>query len=171
MRPALKWYYSFRLLGACAQKIHRSTKKTQQKGKTGKADQALAYIQQLYRIEQSVKDQKADEKYQARQQQSKVILDKLKHWLDKSLSQVLPKTALGKALYYLDSQWPRLISYVQRGDYPIDNNAAENAIRPFVIGRKNWLFSASQHGATATTAWMQEVEQRRSGCRVQTYTV
>lgn len=124
--------------------------KTQPKGKTGKADQALAYIQQLYRVEQSIKDQNADEKYQARQQQSKAILDKLKHWLDKSLSQVPPKTALGKALYYLDSQWPRLISYVQCGDYPIDNNAAENAIRPFVIGRKNWLFSASQHGATAS---------------------
>lgn len=124
--------------------------KTQPKGKTGKADQALAYIQQLYRVEQSIKDQTADEKYQARQLQSQAILDKLKHWLDKSLSQVPPKTALGKALYYLDSQWPRLINYVQRGDYPIDNNAAENAIRPFVIGRKNWLFSASQHGAISS---------------------
>jgi transposase len=122
----------------------------QPKGKTGKADQALAYIQQLYRIEQSISDKTADDKYQAREQQSQVILDKLKHWLDKSLSQVPPKTALGKALYYLDSQWPRLINYVQCGDYPIDNNAAENAIRPFVIGRKNWLFSASQYGATAS---------------------
>ena len=124
--------------------------KVQPKGKTGKADQALAYIQQLYRVEQSISDKTADEKYQARQQQSQPILDKLKHWLDKSLSQVPPKTALGKALYYLDSQWPRLINYVLHGDYPIDNNAAENAIRPFVIGRKNWLFSASQHGATAS---------------------
>ena len=120
------------------------------KGKTGKADQALAYIQQLYRVEQSISDKTTDEKYQARQQQSQAILDKLKHWLDKSLSQIPPKTALGKALYYLDSQWARLINYVQHGDYPIDNNAAENAIRPFVIGRKNWLFSASQHGATAS---------------------
>lgn len=124
--------------------------KAQPKGKTGKADQALAYIQQLYRIEQFIKDKTADEKYQARQRQSQPILDKLKHWLDKSLTQVPPKTAFGKALYYLDSQWPRLINYVQCGDYPIDNNAAENAIRPFVIGRKNWLFSASQHGATAS---------------------
>jgi transposase len=124
--------------------------KTQPKGKTGKADQAIAYIQQLYRIEQSISDKTSDEKYQARQQQSQPILDKLKHWLDKSLSQVPPKTALGKALYYLDSQWLRLINYMQSGDYPIDNNAAENAIRPFVIGRKNWLFSASQHGATAS---------------------
>ncbi len=124
--------------------------KAQPKGKTGKADQALAYIQQLYRVEQSISDKTSDEKYQARQQQSKAILDKLKSWLDKSLSQVPPKTALGKALYYLDSQWLRLINYMQSGDYPIDNNAAENSIRPFVIGRKNWLFSASQHGATSS---------------------
>jgi transposase len=124
--------------------------KTQPKGKAGKVDQALAYIQQLYRVEQSISDKTSDEKYQARQQQSQVILNKLKQWLDKSLSQVPPKTALGKALYYLDSQWLRLINYMQFGDYPIDNNAAENAIRPFVIGRKNWLFSASQQGATAS---------------------
>lgn len=124
--------------------------KAQLKGKTGKADQALAYIQQLYRVEQSINDKTTDEKYQARQQQSQAILDKLKHWLDKSLPQVPPKTALGKALYYLASQWPRLINYIQSGDYPIDNNAAENAIRPFVIGRKNWLFSASQQGATSS---------------------
>lgn len=124
--------------------------KTQLKGKTGKADQALAYIQQLYRVEQSINDKTTDEKRQARQQQSQAILDKLKHWLDKSLSQVPPKTALGKALYYLNAQWPRLINYIQSGDYPIDNNAAENAIRPFVIGRKNWLFSASQQGAASS---------------------
>ena len=132
------------------------------KGKTGKADQALAYIQQLYRVEQSIKDQTADEKYQARQQQSQAILDKLKHWLDKSLSQVPPKTALGKALYYLDSQWLRLINYVQCGDYPIDNNAAENAIRPFVIGRKNWLFSASQQGATSSANLYSLIETAKS---------
>jgi transposase len=137
------------VVGARAPKIYRSSAGSSQ-GKNGQADQALAYIQQLYRVEQSSKDKAANEKYQARQQQSQAILDKLKHWLDKSLPLVPPKTALGKALYYLDSQWLRLINYMQSGDYPIDNNAAENAIRPFVIGRKNWLFSASQQGATSS---------------------
>ncbi len=136
--------------------------KTQPKGKTGKADQALAYIQQLYRVEQSIKDQTASEKYQARQQQSKPILDKLKSWLDKSLSPIPPKTSLGKALYYLDSQWQRLINYTQSGDYPIDNNTAENAIRPFVIGRKNWLFSASQHGATSSASLYSLIETAKA---------
>ena len=140
------------------------------KGKTGKADQGLAFIQSLYRIEQTLKNKAIEEKCIARQQQSQLILDRLKAWLEKSLPLSPPQSPIGKALYYLHNQWPHLINYVCDGDYPIDNNAAENAIRPFVIGLKNWLFSASQNGATATTAWMQEVEQRRSGCRARIYT-
>jgi transposase len=130
-----------------AQQAHRGAGRP--KGKTGKADQALAYIQQLYRIEQNIKEKTAEEKLIERRQ-SQLTLDKLKQWLDKSLLQAPPKTALGKALHYLHTQWPRLIHYVANGHYPIDNNAAENAIRPFVIGRKNWLFSTSQQGATSS---------------------
>lgn len=122
----------------------------QAKNKTGKADQALAWIQQLYRIEQEIKTQTAEEKLIARQQQSQPIIDKLKLWLAKSLPHVPPQTAIGKALHYLQHQWPRLIGYLDNGAYPIDNNPAENAIRPFVIGRKNWLFCASQAGANAS---------------------
>jgi len=122
----------------------------QAKGKTGKADQALAYIQKLYIIEKHSKDKPPDERYQIRQQQAKPIIDKLHEWLTKQLPRTPPKTAIGKALSYLNKQWPRLIGYLDNEDYPIDNNRAENAIRPFVIGRKNWLFSASQQGANAS---------------------
>jgi transposase len=125
-------------------------KKLQPKGKSGKADQAIAFIQKLYRIEQQIKDQPLDERDRIRQCQAKPIIDKIKRWLEKSLPHVPPKTALGKALHYLHQQWPRLIGYVENGAYPIDNNPAENAIRPFVIGRKNWLFSNSQAGAKAS---------------------
>ena len=124
--------------------------KMQPKGKTGKADQALVYIQQLYRIESDIKEKNSFEKFTARQQQSKAIIDKLKIWLDKSIAYSPPESAIGKALFYLHEQWPGLIRYLDSGDYPIDNNAAENAIRPFVVGRKNWLFSASQKGATSS---------------------
>ena len=124
--------------------------KIQPKNKTGKSDQALAYIQQLYRIESDIKEKTSSEKFTARQQQSKPIIDKLKIWLDKSITHSPPESAIGKALFYLHQQWPRLIRYLDSGDYPIDNNAAENAIRPFVVGRKNWLFSASQKGATSS---------------------
>ena len=110
----------------------------------------MAWIQQLYRIEQDIKILTVDQKFTARAQQAQPILDKLKIWLETSLLHAPPKTAIGKALHYLHTQWPRLIRYLEHGEYPIDNNPAENAIRPFVIGRKNWLFSASQQGATAS---------------------
>lgn len=70
--------------------------------------------------------------------------------MDISLTIVPPKVALGKALNYLNSQWSRLIRYLDDGHYPIDNNAAERAIRPFTIGRKNWLFSKSQAGSKSS---------------------
>ncbi|RDH44598.1 hypothetical protein B9G39_14790 [Zooshikella ganghwensis] len=77
-------------------------------------------------------------------------MDKLKSWLNKTLQHTPPKMALGKAAHYLHNQWERLVGYLDDGTYPIDNNPAENAIRPFVIGRKNWLFANSQSGAKAS---------------------
>lgn len=124
--------------------------KIQGKQKTGRVDQALAQIQKLYRVEQLIKDKPPDERYQMRQAQARPVIDELKQWLDKSLGQVPPKSAMGKALGYLHNQWESLIRYLDDGHYPIDNNRAENAIRPYVIGRKNWLFSTSQGGAKAS---------------------
>ncbi len=71
-------------------------------------------------------------------------------WLEKTQPQITAQNALGKALNYLASNWSRLVRYVEGGHLPIDNNAAERAIRPFVIGRKNWLFSDTPKGATAS---------------------
>jgi transposase len=122
----------------------------QAKGKTGKADQALSFIQKRYNIEKMAKDSTADQRLEIRQSQAKPIIDKLKKWLDKTRANTPPKNALGKAVQYLANQWSRLIGYLEDGEYPIDNNRAENSIRPFVIGRKNWLFSHSQKGAMAS---------------------
>lgn len=124
--------------------------KAQAKNKTGKADQALAFIQTLYRIEQLAKEKPAEERHAIRQTQARPIIDKIRQWMEKSVPHIPPQTVLGKALFYLQHQWPHLVRYLEHGQYPIDNNAAENAIRPFVVGRKNWLFSASQNGATAS---------------------
>ncbi len=124
--------------------------KLQPKGKTGKADQAIAFIQTLYRIESAIKSLSPEEKHKKRQEEAVPTLDKIARWLQKSLPNVPPKTKLGEALSYLNNQWPRLIQYVDDDHYPIDNNLAENAIRPFTIGRKNWLFSKSQTGAKAS---------------------
>jgi len=124
--------------------------RAQPKKKQGRADHALAQIQKLYAVEKQMKDQPPDKRYEARQSKSAPIIEHLRQWLDKSLLQVAPKTALGKALTYMNNQWDRLTGYLDDGGYPIDNNRAENSIRPFVIGRKNWLFSQSQSGAKAS---------------------
>jgi len=112
-------------------------KSCKKKGKVGKADQAIAYIQKLYAIEQHIKDDPPDKRYDYRQTHAKPILEKLNAWMEKSVLTVPPKTAIGKALVYLTNQWHRLVLYIDDGRYPIDNNPAERAIRPFTIGRKN----------------------------------
>ena len=78
------------------------------------------------------------------------ILAEIKIWLDSSLPQVPPTSKTGQALSYLNNQWHKLIRYCDDGRLSIDNNACENAIRPFVIGRRNWLFSDTVKGAKAS---------------------
>ncbi len=124
--------------------------KAQVKNKAGKADIAISLIKKIYAVEKSCADVSDQERYRIRQEKSKPLFDKLDQWLKKSLANTPPKTAIGRALNYLSNQWPRLIGYLEDGARPIDNNRAENAVRPFVIGRKNWLFSNSQAGARAS---------------------
>lgn len=118
--------------------------------KAGKASKGLIYIQKLYRIERQIKGQPPEQRYQVRQQLSVPILAEIKIWLDSSLPQVPPTSKTGQALSYLNNQWHKLIRYCDDGRLSIDNNACENAIRPFVIGRRNWLFSDTVKGAKAS---------------------
>ena len=118
--------------------------------KRGKAHRGLALIQKLYRVEKQARQLTSEERYAHRQQQAKPVLDELRAWLDTSLPQVPPSSATGKALNYLHNEWDKLIRYLDDGRLAIDNNGAENAIRPFVVGRKNWLFSASVKGVKAS---------------------
>ncbi|PIL39555.1 hypothetical protein CR103_12275 [Massilia psychrophila] len=124
--------------------------KVQPKGRRGLADEAVALIGKLYGVERNHKDTGDDARLLARQTLSVPALAALRIWLDKTLPGVTPKSALGTALSYLRDDWPRLTRYTERGDLPIDNNRAENAIRPFVIGRKAWLFSDTVAGANAS---------------------
>jgi transposase len=107
-------------------------------------------IGELYQIEKQIKAEPPAKRSAIRQAQSAAVLEKIKALKDQSLQTCTPTSTFGKALGYLHNQWPKLISYIDRGEYPIDNNAAENAIRPFVIGRKNWLFANSTQGAKAS---------------------
>ena len=114
------------------------------------AEQAVAMIGQLYAIEKQYKDASNIERQKARHLQSIPILNTLHAWLQTNRANVPPQMALGKAMTYLANCWPRLIRYTELGDLPIDNNWCENAIRPFVMGRKAWLFSDTASGANAS---------------------
>jgi len=124
--------------------------RVQPKGKRGKADEALALIGKLYGIEREHKQASVDARHLARQHSSVPVLAELQAWLQKTQPLVTPKSALGTALAYMGNLWSRLTRYTERGDLPIDNNRCENAIRPFVIGRKAWLFSDTPAGAHAS---------------------
>ena len=90
------------------------------------------------------------QRYAYRQQQSLPVLKKLRAWVDITLPKVAKQSLLGKAVHYLNNQWTKLIRYGDDGRIPIDNNAVERAIRPFVIGRNAWLFSDTPSGAKAS---------------------
>jgi transposase len=124
--------------------------RVQPKGKRGKADEAVSLIGKLYRIEREHKDATSEVRHLARQSSSAPVLAELHAWMLKQTPLVIPKSALGTALAYMGHLWPQLTRYTERGDLPIDNNRCENVIRPFVIGRKAWLFSDTPAGARSS---------------------
>jgi transposase len=97
-----------------------------------------------------VRDYTPEERKAHRDRHAPQVLDKLRRWCDENLPKVAPKTATGRAIHYLNDQWEKLTRYLEDGRLEIDNNRCENAIRPFVVGRKNWMFSHSVRGVTAS---------------------
>jgi transposase len=124
--------------------------KSKPTAKQRKARQALAQIRELYQIERTLKDASPEERQRGREEGSKPVIEGLRRWLDAALGTVPPQSLTGKALAYLDAQWPRLVRVLDDGRLPLDTNLVENAIRPFVVGRKNWLFADTQAGARAS---------------------
>jgi len=131
-----------------ALKVQGKTRKS--KGKTPLAAQALQRIQLLYKIERKAKDLTEAERLALRKQRAVPVLDGLHAWLEQHQHLVPPQSALGKAMGYLHMQWDKLTVYATDGRLRIDNNLTENSIRPFVIGRKNWLFCDTVAGAHAS---------------------
>jgi transposase len=120
--------------------------------KTGSVDEGLTYIKNLYSLETRAKKMElsAQELLQLRKNEAKPILDKMHKWLEKKSIQVVPRSLLGKAISYTLNQWHRLTGYIDSEHATPDNNLAENAIRPFCVGRKNWLFAGNPKGAQAS---------------------
>ena len=119
--------------------------------KPGKAAEIVGVIKGLYKIEEDMKERKLtpEEVKIIRQEKSKPILEELKKQLQKLILLVPPKNPLAKAIGYTLNNWKPLTVYLEDGRLDIDNNAAERAIRPFAIGRKNWLFMGNPKGAEA----------------------
>lgn len=78
------------------------------------------------------------------------------------MQQVLPKIKLGEAIFYILNQWDKLITFTHHGQLNIDNNRAERCIKPFVIGRKNWLFSQTAKGSHATAVIYPVIESAKT---------
>jgi len=130
--------------------------------RTTKADYFLRLINNLYRIEREIKVLSAAEKFQQRCKRSRLILGEIKKYLDDNQHKV-PKDGLtGKAMTYLSNQWEKLMIYCTNGDLAISNVLAENAIRPFVIGRKAWLFSDTTKGAQASAIHYSLIETAKA---------
>jgi transposase len=117
----------------------------------GKAFEAILMIRKLYVIEKEAKEKYLDfaERQALRQERALPLLTEFKQWLDKTGQHVPPQSQLSKAISYALNQWSMLTVYVDYGEIEIDNNLVENAIRPFALGRKNWLFMGSETGARA----------------------
>jgi transposase len=132
--------------------------------KAGSADVAIGYIKELYRLEREAQklSYSPEQVYTMRQDKAKPLLDDFKQWLAKKSLQTPPKGLLGKAVAYTLKQWDRLVGYLEDGTLTPDNNIAENCIRPFVIGRKNWLFSGTPEGAEASALLYSLIETAKA---------
>jgi transposase len=120
---------------------------TEQKEKPVAASVGLDYCNRLFAIERQLKELSSQERYERRLELSKPVLDDFYTWLKKQRQQTLPKSAFGKAITYCLNQWDDLNHFLLDGRLEIDNNRAERSIKPFVIGRKNFLFSNTPRGA------------------------
>ena len=132
--------------------------------KTGSAEVAISHIRKLYAVEKFAEKNRLDfdEIKTLRQERSKPVLDKFEVWLKKRQAQTPPRGLLGKAINYTLNHWQSLLVFLEDGRIRLDNNLVENAIRPFVVGRKNWLFSGSPAGADASSFYYSLIETAKA---------
>ena len=125
------------------------------------AGQALQFISALYDIEREVKCLTADERLRIRQTKSRPLADALHQWMELQRRQITDGSATARALDYSLRRWSSLTRFVDDGQLPIDNNWAENQIRPIAIGRKNWLFAGSLRAGQRAAAVMSLIQSAR----------
>ena len=136
--------------------------KSKSKVKTSKAHTALGYINKLYAVERQIKTLSEAERYGVRQSMSVPLLEAFKAWLDVNATKVMKGSLTRKAMDYTLNQWTYLIGYCERGDLHMSNVLAENAIRPFALGRKAWLFADTPQGARASATCFSLIETAKA---------
>lgn len=136
--------------------------KGDRKSETGK--KALWYIGKIYEKERKLRAENMSDDEFVKKRKEKVvpILDDFKAWLDEESVALLPGVDAGKAVNYALGQWDKFVNYLGHARLTPDNNAVENAIRPFVIGRKNWLFSNTPRGARSSAVLYSLVESAKN---------
>jgi transposase len=125
------------------------------------AGQAVALIAKLYEIEREAKQLKPGDRLQIRQLRSLPVAQALHAWLRTQRQLLVKADATAKAIDYALSNWTGLTRFLDDGAVPIDNNAAENAIRPLAVGRKNWLFVGSQLAGERAAVLMSLIESAK----------
>lgn len=150
---------------AHVRRYFKDVTKTQPEASTN-ANIALDYIGRLYAIEREMRERDTPptplERLEVRQQKSMPIMVAFKAWLDNLAPALLPESKLGKAVHYALGQWPKLQVFLADAIVPLDNNRCENAIRPFVVGRKSWLFCDTTGGAAASARLYSIVESAKA---------
>ena len=124
--------------------------------------QGLAYCNKLFEIEKELRDLSSEERKEQRLKQEKPILEAFWSWVDLNIDKVLAKSKIGRALQYVKNHQFGLMAYLEDGSCEISNNIAENSIRPFTVGRKNWLFAGSPKGAAASATVYSLVETSKA---------
>jgi len=134
------------------------------------AGRALAYCNKLFTIERDLQDGTPDERLAGRQARSKPVVEEFHAWLVEMQPKVLGKMPTGQAIQYCLNQWDKLTAFLLDGRLELSNNRAERSIKPFVIGRKNWLFANTPRGATASAIVYSIVETaKENGINPLTY--
>nr|WP_067286332.1 IS66 family transposase [Marinobacterium profundum] len=130
-------------------------------GKSQIAGQAVEYIKQLYDVEREARDLTALERQRLRQDKAKPIADALHHWMQAQRLKIPNGTATANALDYSLKRWAALTRYLDDGALPIDNNRVENLIRPWALGRSNWLFAGSLRSGQRAAAIMSLIQSAK----------
>lgn len=146
-----KFYESFMAIPEKQRKKSRSV-----------AGQGYELIQKLYAIEKECEEMKEDDIRAIRLLKTVPLLEEIRQWADKEIPGIPPKSLTGKALAYMDALWPKLTIFSRTGNLLPDNNLVENAIRPFALGKKNWLFSCTPRGADASALFYSLIETAKA---------